>query len=143
LQTMQNSRPWDPKLRSQSLLSSTCFGSLTRPRWCRSSSISRTFGASTTGSIFSLFIVAHSFRWAACDRAKLLTFPPANETFVNFETQAFHVVMWRNVLALNIFICYLKKDFLHNDGSPVSFPHLHLCFLGLFALPFSRGVLLI
>jgi len=52
--------------------------------------------------------VAHSFRWAAYDRAKLLTFPPANETFVNFETPAYHVAMWRNVLALNMLICYLK-----------------------------------
>jgi len=57
---------------------------------------------------FSLFIVAYSFRWAAYDRAKLLTFPPANETFVNFETPAYHVAMWRNVLALNMLICYLK-----------------------------------
>lgn len=46
---------------------------------------------------FFLFIVAYSFRWATYDRAKGLNFPPSNEQFVNFESPAFHVQMWRNV----------------------------------------------
>merc|ERR1719199_1910132 len=57
---------------------------------------------------FSLYIVAYSFRWAAYDKAKLLQFPPANEAFVNFEPSAWHVMMWRNVLAVNLIVCYLK-----------------------------------
>ena len=57
---------------------------------------------------FALFIVAYSFRWAAYDRAKALTFPPSNEKFVNLETPAWHVVMWRNILAVTLIFCYLK-----------------------------------
>ena len=57
---------------------------------------------------FVLFILAYSFRWAAYDKAKILNFPPINEKFVNFETSAWHVQMWRNTLAVNLIICYLK-----------------------------------
>lgn len=57
---------------------------------------------------FATFIVAYAFRWATYDRAKGLNFPPANERFVNFESSAWSVQMWRNVLAVNLVVCYLK-----------------------------------
>ena len=57
---------------------------------------------------FATFIVAYAFRWATYDRAKGLSFPPANERFVNFEPSAWSVQMWRNVLAVNLVVCYLK-----------------------------------
>ena len=57
---------------------------------------------------FALFIVAYAFRWATYDRAKGLTFPPSNERFVNLEPSAWSVQMWRNMLAVNLVVCYLK-----------------------------------
>jgi len=57
---------------------------------------------------FLLFWGASASRFHAMVLAGQLPFPPDGEIFVNYEPPAFYIVQWKNILAVNAFITWMK-----------------------------------
>ena len=57
---------------------------------------------------FLLFWAGAASRFNALVLAGGLPFPPASEIFVNFEPPAYYIVQWKNILAVNAFITWMK-----------------------------------
>jgi len=57
---------------------------------------------------FLLFWAAAGSRFHAMILAGALTFPPDSKIFVNYEPPAYYIVQWKNILAVNAFITWMK-----------------------------------
>ena len=57
---------------------------------------------------FLLFWAAAGSRFHAIVLAGQLPFPPDDKVFVNYEPPAYYIVQWKNILAVNAFITWMK-----------------------------------
>jgi hypothetical protein len=57
---------------------------------------------------FLLFWLAAGSRFHAMVLAGNLPFPPDSDVFINYEPPAYYIVQWKNVLAVNAFITWIK-----------------------------------
>lgn len=57
---------------------------------------------------FLLFFISYGFRYNALALAGTVVFPPESGVFVNYEPPAFYIVQWKNIMAINAFVTWIK-----------------------------------